>query len=103
MRSFEMREKEWIDLELKDFDYPRIEMSLSFDSEHFKLKAVAHDTHFKDGDRSWRYGDGFFVNFITEVCPDNEESGKSYAYRFSIIAGKTIYSTAKWYRYVPHC
>ena len=62
MNSFEIKEKEWIQLELKDddFDHPRVELSLSFDAEYFKIKAVVHDTHFKGGERSWRYGDGLF-------------------------------------------
>lgn len=88
--SFEIKEKEWIDLELKnaEFEYPSVKTSLSFDSEYFKIKATVHDVHFKDGDRSWRYGDGFFINFITKTNPNNEESGKFYAYGFSIIEGK---------------
>jgi hypothetical protein len=53
-------------------NYPRVELSSSFDTECFKIKAVVHDTHFKDGDRSWRYGDGFLINFITETYPDNK-------------------------------
>lgn len=45
MNSFEIKEKEWIDLELRndDFDYPRVEMSLSFDAEHLKIKAIVYN------------------------------------------------------------
>lgn len=71
-----------------DQEYPKVNGELSFTQESFNLKAVVKDLHFKDGDRSWRYGDGFLINFITETHPDIKPSSQWYAYGFSIIAGK---------------
>ncbi len=68
-------------------DYPVIDGSISFTQESFKIKATVEDLHFKDGERSWRYGDGFLINFITKTYPDLKPSPHFYAYGFSIMAG----------------
>ena len=74
-------------LSKKDQDYPHVEGELSFTEESFNIKATVEDLHFKDGERSWRYGDGFLINFITKTYPDMKPSPHFYAYGFSIIAG----------------
>ena len=86
----QLREGYWSHFSLKNDDekYPKVDGELSFTQESFNLKAIVKDLHFKDGDRSWRYGDGFLINFITETHPDTKPSSQFYAYGFSIIAGK---------------
>ena len=90
--KFVLHEGEWLDFKLEPEidDYPTCEMKMSFTEDFLHIKAVVQDLHFKDGDRSWRYGDGFLINFITKVLPNNEPSDKFYAYGFSRIAGETV-------------
>ena len=73
--------------EKNDHKYPQVEGEISFTRESFNLKALVKDLHFKDGDRSWRYGDGFLINFITKTYADTKPSPYFYAYGFSKIAG----------------
>ncbi|MBN1969188.1 MAG: prolyl oligopeptidase family serine peptidase [Candidatus Delongbacteria bacterium] len=72
---------------IKDQRYPRVHGVFSFSKEFFNIKAIVEDIHFKDGDRSWRYGDGLIINFITEAYVDARPSNKFYAYGFSKISG----------------
>ncbi len=90
IKQLELREGEWTSLKLSsdDFEHPKVDMKLSFTSEHLHIKARVNDLHFKDGDRSWRYGDGFLINFITRTYSDAKPSGYFYAYGFSIVSGK---------------
>ncbi|TFG09672.1 hypothetical protein EU534_01920 [Candidatus Heimdallarchaeota archaeon] len=89
---FDLKEGEWFEfkLESQEQEYPKCEMKMTFTEDFLHIKAVVHDLHFKDGDRSWRYGDGFLINFITKSLPNNEPSDKFYAYGFSRIAGNTV-------------
>ena len=71
-------EGEWTPLVLEsDNALPKVEAELSFDQSALLIRATVHDAHFKDGDRSWRYGDGFTVNF---ALPGDDSSG--YTNRF---------------------
>lgn len=89
---FNLKEGEWTDFKMQpeSDEYPTCDMKMSFTEDFLHIKATVHDLHFKDGDRSWRYGDGFLFNFITKTLPDNEPSEQFYAYGFSIIAGETV-------------
>ena len=89
-KDLKLREGEWTSLTLKSdkFDYPYCEMSFSFTYKYLHIKATVNDFHFKDGDRSWRYGDGFFINFITQTYEGNKPSEKFYAYGFSVMEGE---------------
>ncbi len=90
MNQLDLRENEWTIFKLaeNDREFPKVDLSISFNAEYFKIKAEVHDLHFKDGDRSWRYGDGFLMNFVTQTKPDHTESSRFYAYGFSVIDGK---------------
>ena len=87
---YEIREGYWSPFTLKDSEneYPEVEGKVSFTVEHLRIKATVTDQHFKDGDRSWRYGDGFLINFITETYPESKPSPYFYAYGFSRMAGE---------------
>ncbi|MHA1199390.1 MAG: prolyl oligopeptidase family serine peptidase [Candidatus Heimdallarchaeaceae archaeon] len=89
---FNLKEGEWFEFKLQPEidEYPNCAMKMSFAEDFLHIKATVHDLHFKDGDRSWRYGDGFLFNFITKTLPENEPSDKFYAYGFSRIAGETV-------------
>lgn len=90
IKQLELKEGEWTSLKLSSnkFEYPKVDMKLSFTPEYLHVKATVNDLHFKDGDRSWRYGDGFLINFVTKTFPDAKPSEYFYAYGFSIVSGK---------------
>jgi len=90
MKQLKLKEGEWASLKLSsdDFEYPEVNMKLSFTPEYLHIKATVNDLHFKDGDRSWRYGDGFLINFITRTYSDAKPSEYFYAYGFSIVSGE---------------
>ena len=75
-------------LENSDEDYPQVKGTITFTNKEFQINATVTDSHFKDGDRSWRYGDGFLINIITEAYPDAKPSPYFYAYGFSRMAGE---------------
>ena len=87
-----LKEGEWLEFRLEPEidDYPTCDIKMSFTEDFLHIKATVKDLHFKDGDRSWRYGDGFLINFITSALPNNEPSDKFYAYGFSRMAGETV-------------
>ncbi len=91
-KSIQLKEKKWMDIELKNPGqvYPHVNLSLSFDTEAFYINAEVHDTHFLDGNRSWRYGDGFFINFVMPDESDLVDSERFYAYGFSREEGKPV-------------
>jgi len=82
IKQLELKEGEWTSLKLSSnkFEYPKVDMKLSFTPEYLHVKATVNDLHFKDGDRSWRYGDGFLINFVTKTFPDAKSSEYFYAY-----------------------
>lgn len=90
MRALVVRQGYWTDFTLSDDvdEYPNVKGRISFTRDHLHIKATVKDTHFRDGNRSWRYGDGFLINFITEAYPDARPSPRFYAYGFSVIAGE---------------
>ncbi|MHA1187326.1 MAG: alpha/beta fold hydrolase [Candidatus Heimdallarchaeota archaeon] len=86
-------ENEWTDIELvhSEKELPKAYVALTFDDDNFKIKAEVHDTHFLDGNRAWRYGDGFFMNF---TMPEGNEikdcisTERFYGLGFSMENGK---------------
>lgn len=98
-----LQENVWDSLVMQepDINYPKIEVKMKFDRNFFYIDALVKDTHLKDGDRSWRYGDGFFINFFSRIYPDKHPSNRLYSYGFSKIAGKLgtylIYQNGKYF------
>ncbi|HUT79809.1 MAG TPA: hypothetical protein VMZ29_01295 [Candidatus Bathyarchaeia archaeon] len=74
-KTITLHENQWTEVKLThpDDDLPKVKIELSFDREFFKIKAEVKDKHFLDGNRSWRYGDGFFMNF---TMPEDEEKNE---------------------------
>lgn len=69
---------------------PKVDLSIAYCNKALVIKATVKDNHFKDGDRSWRYGDGFYINFVT---PDENEEGntdKFLGFGFSLINNKPV-------------
>ena len=90
-KSIYLDEGEWKSIKLEnENDYPKVDFSFKYDSEKLEIKAVVNDLHFKDGNRAWRYGDGFFINFITPSDTFPGYSDLFYAYGFSLEKGKPI-------------
>lgn len=82
-------ENEWIDIELSHTEkkLPKAFLSFSFDDENFLIKAEVHDNHFKAGNRAWRYGDGFYMNFTMPEGKEIEDclsTERFYSLGFSI-------------------
>ena len=94
-KKIDLKENEWTKIELThpERELPKAILSLSFDEEFFKIKAEVHDDHFLDGNRAWRYGDGFYMNFLLpegeeiEECVDTQ---RFYSLGFSREEGKPI-------------
>jgi len=90
-KAIHLKTGEWNNFELESqYDLPKIDMSLSFDHENFYIKAMVNDVHFKDGNRAWRYGDGFFINIANPVDFDSVYTDRFYAYGFCLENGKPI-------------
>jgi len=90
-KAIHLKTNEWNNFELESrYDLPKITMSLSFDHENFYIKALVNDAHFKDGNRAWRYGDGFFINIANPVDFDNVYTNRFYAYGFCLENGTPI-------------
>jgi hypothetical protein len=69
---------------------PKVDISLSYDNRALTINAVVKDNHFKDGDRSWRYGDGFYINFVTPDENEEIDSDNFYGFGFSLISNKPV-------------
>lgn len=69
---------------------PRVEIDLGFDRSALLIRARVTGDTMDDGNRSWRYGDGFFVNLVTPSVPDSGYSDKFYAYGFSMQKGSPL-------------
>jgi predicted esterase len=92
-KTIDLAMGEWTDVKLDcPYELPQIDASCSFDHENFYIRALVTDTHFKDGNRAWRYGDGFFINFVMPVSPDSVYSDRFYAYGFARYEGRPICS-----------
>ncbi len=94
-KEITLNENEWTDLQLRHRtkEYPACDLSISFDEENLIIKSEVRDLHFKDGNRSWRYGDGFIINFILprqEELEDCVDSNRFYGLGFSVISGKPL-------------
>ncbi|MHA2363776.1 MAG: carboxylesterase family protein [Candidatus Hodarchaeales archaeon] len=87
-----IKENEWTKLTIleKGKKYPKVDTLLSFNTEHFLIKSYIHKTDLKDGDRSWRYGDGIILNFVFPKTSDFKESDKFLAFGLSIEKSKPI-------------
>ncbi len=91
VKEISLKENEWTNLEMIDeTSLPEINLSMSFDEMALLIKAYVKDDHFRDGDRSWRYGDGFFINFVTPQKQQSDSSDKFYAFGFSMENGNPI-------------
>ncbi len=66
---------------------PVVDITVSFNTKELILHLEVEDTHFDDGDRSWRYGNGFTINFV-QPLKNQERSAKFYAYGVSMIKGE---------------
>jgi predicted esterase/tetratricopeptide (TPR) repeat protein len=91
-KALRLREGHWTCLELrhpKD-EFPSVDMRLSFDQEALWIEASVRDLHFRDGNRNWRYGDGFFINFVLPREGEEFESNRFYALGFSMQEGKPV-------------
>jgi len=87
-KAIRLDESKWSKVKLQgDNSLPDISLSFSFDYKCLFINADIKDNHFYDGDRSWRYGDGFTMNFITPSEPDSGYSNKFYSYGFSFEKG----------------
>ncbi len=101
--ALELKENQWLPFSLKKpiKKYPHVEMRMKFTREKLILHAEVFDTHLRDGDRSWRYGDGFFINFITRPIADESPSERVTSYGFSQLEGKSkttlIYKNGTYY------
>ncbi|MHA1126668.1 MAG: alpha/beta fold hydrolase [Candidatus Heimdallarchaeota archaeon] len=92
-KKINLVENEWTDIELvhSEKKLPKAFVSFSFNEENFLIKAEVHDNHFLDGNRSWRYGDGFYMNF---TMPEGKEikdcvsTERFYSLGFSMEEGK---------------
>ena len=90
-KEITLHESAWYDLKLpSETPLPIVNVSLSFNNKAFLIKASVRDNHFKDGNRSWRYGDGFFINFVTPNKTDSSSSDRFYAFGFSLQNKKPI-------------
>lgn len=88
-KALVIREGEWTPIVLKHSqELPAIEAHISFDHSALLVRATVRDEHFKDGERAWRYGDGFMVTF---AVPSEDSSGytdRFHAFGFSLERGK---------------
>ncbi|NHK32618.1 MAG: hypothetical protein FK730_14790 [Asgard group archaeon] len=92
-KAISLEENKWTEVELdhSEYELPVVEIKTTFDRESFKIKAEVKDEHFLDGNRSWRYGDGFFMNFTMPEGPEKEEcldTQRFYSLGFSMEEGK---------------
>lgn len=84
-------EKLWTDFKLPSHTpLPIVNISCSFDTDAFYINSFVRDNHFKDGERSWRHGDGFYINFITPALEEHESSDKFYGFGFSMQNKKPV-------------
>ena len=84
-------EGQWTPVPLESIhELPHLEAALSFDHHGLKIRATVHDSHFRDGNRAWRYGDGFMINFVVPAEGDSVFSDRFHAYGFALESGKPI-------------
>jgi predicted esterase len=88
-----LHENQWTEIKLDHVEHelPEVNLKISFDRKSFKIKAEVKDEHFLDGNRSWRYGDGFFMNFTLPEESEKEEcldTQRFYGLGFSLEEGE---------------
>lgn len=82
---------EWTRVGLESqYELPKVDLAISFDTEKLIIKAKVEDSHFKDGHRSWRYGDGFFINIVDPISFDSDSSDRFHAFGFSLESGNPV-------------
>jgi len=80
-----LREGKWSNVVLPgETPLPIVKISITFNNNALIINAEVKDNHFKDGDRSWRYGDGFYINFVNQVENEKDSSNKFYGFGFSL-------------------
>ncbi|UCD43918.1 MAG: prolyl oligopeptidase family serine peptidase [Candidatus Bathyarchaeota archaeon] len=90
-KEIHLREGEWTGIRLgNDVEYPFIDASLSFDTKALMVRATVRDLHFRDGERSWRYGDGFLINFVIPGEGETVDAGRFYELGFSLQNGVPV-------------
>jgi len=90
-KSLVIREGEWTPFALgKPGKLPRVEAKISFDKHALLLHATVHDAHFKDGERAWRYGDGFMLNVALPDDDSSEATNRFHAFGFSRERGQPV-------------
>lgn len=89
--SIELKEQDYFYCSLnKETIYPEVNLTLSYNNNALIIKGVVKKKNFKDGERSWRYGDGFYINFVTPDSNEKAESDKFYGFGFSLINNKPV-------------
>lgn len=91
-KAITLKEGEWTRIQLKHpvDQYPYVKMALSFDTEALRIQTTVNDLHFKDGNRSWRYGDGLFVNIVMPRAKKAVDSNRFHGLGFSLENGKPV-------------
>jgi predicted esterase len=90
-KEIHLKEREWTEIHLgNDVEYPSIDASLSFDTKALKMRALVRDLHFRDGERSWRYGDGFLINFVIPGEDETVDADRFYELGFSLQNGVPV-------------
>lgn len=73
-----------------DEGVPEVNLSLEYDHRCLTIRAEVADADVQDGERSWRYGDGFMINFVLPQDPEDPYSDRFYAYGFSMERGAPV-------------
>ena len=69
---------------------PIVDLPFQYDDQFFTIRADIQDTHFRDGERSWRYGDGFLITFLTPKGYSDPYADEFYSYGFSMESGQPV-------------
>jgi predicted esterase len=90
-KTVALKAGEWTDLKLAgEADLPRVKVQLSYDYRQLEIKAEVRDSHFKDGHRAWRYGDGFTINFTAPENFRDAYSDRFHAFGFCLEKGQPL-------------
>jgi hypothetical protein len=90
-KALTVTESRWIPVVMESiYDLPKLDVALSFDHQALKIRAEVHDAHFRDGNRAWRYGDGFMINFVAPDEEDSVYSDRFHAYGFALESGTPV-------------
>ncbi|MGE5497951.1 MAG: prolyl oligopeptidase family serine peptidase, partial [Syntrophothermus sp.] len=81
----------WNSFNLKSrYLFPKVNLSMGFDGDSLRILATVYDNHFIDQDRSWRYGDGFFITAAFPGQGDTVETDKFLSFGFSLENKKPV-------------